>query len=169
MEILTLFCKKVVVSGEWEGFAIVPGGEKVNILQFAGDTLCFVDAFPSQVELILGILSWFEVTIGLKVNWNKNQIIPVGHVSNLLECVDILACQIESLPVKYLGLPLGVSGGSSTIWDPVIERLERKLASWKTKYLSFGGRVTLIKSTLSNLPIYFLSLFSIPNKVANQI
>jgi hypothetical protein len=32
-----------------------------------------------------------------------------------------------------------------------------------------GGRVTLIKSTLSNLPTYFLSLFSIPSSVASRI
>jgi hypothetical protein len=36
-------------------------------------------------------------------------------------------------------------------------------------YLSKGGRVTLIKSTLSNLPTYFLSLFPIPSSVANRI
>ena len=36
-------------------------------------------------------------------------------------------------------------------------------------YLSKGGRVTLIKSTLSNLPTYFLSLFPILASVANRI
>lgn len=36
-------------------------------------------------------------------------------------------------------------------------------------YLSKGGRVTLIKSKLSNLPIYFLSLFPIPIGVANRL
>ena len=36
-------------------------------------------------------------------------------------------------------------------------------------YLSKGGRVTLIKSTLSNLPTYFLSLFPIPASMANRI
>ena len=36
-------------------------------------------------------------------------------------------------------------------------------------YLYKGGRVTLIKSTLSNLPTYFLSLFLIPASVANRI
>jgi hypothetical protein len=36
-------------------------------------------------------------------------------------------------------------------------------------YLSKGGRVTLIKSTLSNLPTYLLSLFLIPVIVANHI
>ena len=36
-------------------------------------------------------------------------------------------------------------------------------------YLSKGGRVTLIKSTLSNLPTYFLSLFPTSAAMANQI
>jgi hypothetical protein len=36
-------------------------------------------------------------------------------------------------------------------------------------YLSKGGRVTLIKSTLSNLPTYFLSLLPIPSSVASHI
>jgi hypothetical protein len=36
-------------------------------------------------------------------------------------------------------------------------------------YLSKGARVTLIKSTLSNLPIYFPSCFPIQLSVANRI
>ena len=35
--------------------------------------------------------------------------------------------------------------------------------------LSKGGRVTLVKSTLSNLPTYLLSLFPIPTTVVNRI
>ena len=47
--------------------------------------------------------------------------------------------------------------------------MEQRLAGWKRLYLSKGGRVTLITSTLSNLPTYFLSLFPIPAFVANRI
>jgi hypothetical protein len=36
-------------------------------------------------------------------------------------------------------------------------------------YLSKGGRLTLIKSTLFNLPIYYMSLFPIPVGVANRL
>ena len=35
--------------------------------------------------------------------------------------------------------------------------------------MSKGGRLTLLKSTLSSLPTYFLSLFTIPTHVANKV
>jgi hypothetical protein len=47
--------------------------------------------------------------------------------------------------------------------------MEKRLAGWKRMYLSKGGRLTLIKSTLSNLPTYFLSLFPIPVTVARRL
>jgi hypothetical protein len=39
----------------------------------------------------------------------------------------------------------------------------------KCLYLSKGGRVTLIKSTLSSIPTYLLSLFPMPASVANRL
>ena len=44
--------------------------------------------------------------------------------------------------------------------------MEKKLSGWKRLYLSKGGRLTLLKCTLSGLPTYFLSLFTIPKAVA---
>ena len=80
-----------------------------------------------------------------------------------------LGCKQGTLPMKYLGLPLGAKFKDKTIWNPILEKMERRLAGWKRLYLSKGGRVTLIKSTLSNLPTDFLSLFPIPTAVANRI
>ena len=71
--------------------------------------------------------------------------------------------------MKYLGLPLGATFKDKTIWNPILEKMERRLAGWKRLYLSKGGRVTLIKSILSNLPTHFLTLFPILASVANQI
>jgi hypothetical protein len=45
--------------------------------------------------------------------------------------------------------------------------MERRLVGWKRMYLSKGGRLTLLKSKLSYLPTYLLSLFPIPVRVAN--
>jgi hypothetical protein len=75
----------------------------------------------------------------------------------------------SSLPLKYLGLSLGAHFKTESSWDGIVEKMERRLASWKRMYLSKGGRVTLIKSTFSTLSTYFLSLFPIPATVVNRI
>ena len=62
-------------------------------------------------------------------------------------------------------MPLGASHNSPSIWNTILE----KLAGWKKLYLSKGGRLILLKSTLSSLPTYFLSLFIILTHVANKI
>uniref|UniRef100_A0A2N9IL45 Reverse transcriptase zinc-binding domain-containing protein n=1 Tax=Fagus sylvatica TaxID=28930 RepID=A0A2N9IL45_FAGSY len=47
--------------------------------------------------------------------------------------------------------------------------MERCLAGWQRLYLSKGGRLTLLKSTLSSLPTHYLSLFTIPVSVAKSL
>ena len=71
--------------------------------------------------------------------------------------------------MKYLGLPLGAKWKDRAIWNPIIEKVERRLAGWKRLYLSKWGELTLIKSTLSNLSTYLLSLFTIPADIAYRI
>ena len=115
------------------------------------------------------VLIWFEAVLGLKINLGKFELVPVGAVHNIELLVAVLGYKQGSLTVKYLGLPLGEKFKDVTIWNPILEKMERKLASLKKLYISKGGRVTLIKSALSNLPTYFLSLFPIPASVANQI
>ena len=135
-------------------------------LLFADATLIFCEPNLEQILILRMILIWFEAVSGLKINLGKSELVPVGEVPNMLELVEILGCRVSSLPLKYLGLPLGASFKDKSIWNPILEKMERRLAGWKRLYLSKGGKVTLIKSTLSSLPTYFLSLF--PLKVKNH-
>lgn len=38
----------------------------------------------------------------------------------------------------------------------------KRLSSWRATYLSFAGKINLIKSVLSNLPVYYLLVFKCP-------
>jgi hypothetical protein len=46
------------------------------------------------------------------------------------------------------------------------ERIGKKLSSWKGKYLSVGGRLNLV---LSSLPMFMLSFFEISKGVLEKI
>ena len=72
-----------------------------------------------------------------------------------------MGCRVGKLPTSYLGLPLSASFKSLRVWDVVEERVRKRLSMWKRLYISKGGRLTLIKSTLSSLLIYFMSIFVI--------
>jgi hypothetical protein len=96
-------------------------------------------------------------------------LVPVGSLDDVDQLAGQLGCGTTDLPLKYLGLPLGASFKLKAMWRDLEDLMARRLAPWKRLYLSKGGRVALIKSTLSNLPTYLLSLFPIPTDVAKRI
>ena len=89
----------------------------------------------------------------------------MGDVENIEQLACELGCKAGIVPSTYVCLPLGTRQNSVRIWEGIEERFRRRLTAWKRKYISKGGRLTLIKSTLSNLPIYLLSLFRLPKGV----
>ena len=111
----------------------------------------------------------FDTMSGLKINLAKSEIIPIGSVINLEGLASELGCKMGSFPTSYLGLPLGAKHKALGVWDSIEERYRKRLAAWKTQYISKGGRITLICSTLSSLPIYYLSLFRMPQKVCVRL
>ena len=107
----------------------------------------------------------FELVSDLKINLQKNEVIPIGETVDVNRATFLFGCRVGKLPTSYLGLPLGALNKHCGVWDSIEERFKRKLVVWKKHYLSKGGRLVLLKSTLSNLLIYFMSLFVIPRKV----
>ena len=142
---------------------------QVTHLLFADDTLVMCDANINQMLFLCLILSWFEIISRLKINLDKSDLFPMGVVPNFEMLVDVLGCKQGSLPMKYLDLPLGAKWKDRAVWNPIIEKVERRLTGWKRLYLSKGGRLTLIKSTLSDLPTYLVSLFPILADMAYRI
>lgn len=47
--------------------------------------------------------------------------------------------------------------------------MSKKLAIWNKSYTSLGGRVTLIKVALENIPVYYMSMFKMACKVAEVL
>ena len=172
MEVLSRILKKTEEGGLIQGFHVGPNnhtGIHISHLLFVDDTILFCDASREQIFSIRLVLTCFQVFTGLKVNVGKSEIVPIGEVSNIQSLANILQCKVGSLIMIYLGMPLGSLYKTTTIWNPILERLEKKLSGWKRLYLSKGGRLTLLKSTISSLLTYYLYLFTIPKAVATRL
>ncbi|RVW76018.1 hypothetical protein CK203_055322 [Vitis vinifera] len=107
---------------------------------------------------------------GFRVNIDKSNLYGINldqnHLSRLALLLD---CKASDWPILYLGLPLGGNPTACGFWDPVIERISRRLDGWQKALLIFWCRITLLHSCLSHIPSYFLSLFKIPTLVAAKI
>ena len=172
IEVFNKMMKRAEGAGLLRGFRAAGrpgGGVGVSHLLFADDTILFCNANEEQILHIRMLLLCFQAVTGLKVNALKSEMVPIGEVPNVFVLAEILGCRVRSLPMTYLGIALGASHKSPTVWNPILEKFEHKLANWKKMYLSKGGRLTLLKSTVSSLPTYYLSLFTIPTHVANKI
>ena len=134
-------------------------GVLISHLLFANDTILFCDASRERLLSIRLALFCFQAFTGLKVNARKSEIVPIREVNNLEVLANILHCRVGSLLMKYLRMPLGTLFKIASIWNPILEKMEKKLLGWKRLYLSKDGRLTLLKSTLSSLPTYFFYLF----------
>lgn len=107
---------------------------------------------------------------GLKINFAKSSLCGMNirpeEVANL---VKIMGCKVDSLPIKYLGLPMGASPRRLKTWDPVIEKTQKRLVMWRSRFIASGGKLTLINSNTGNLPIYFMSLNKMSIAIAKKL
>ena len=138
MEAIGKMLDKAVLEGRLFGFNVgVSVGRSLMLshLLFVDDTIIFCDANINHMLILRLVLIWFEAVSGLKVNLGKSELVAVGAVPNMDLLMAILGCKQGFLPMKYLGLPLGAKFKDKSIWNPILEKMERKLASWKKLYL----------------------------------
>lgn len=48
---------------------------------------------------------------------------------------DLMSCEVGCFPSSYLGLPLGSSTKSISFWNPVVDKVKKRVASWKNAFL----------------------------------
>ena len=158
-------------AGLFHGYAV--GRENtlsLSDLQFADDTLIIGQKIWLNVRSIRVVLLILEQMSGLKVNFNKSMLTGVNiSKSWLSEAARVLHCRVGAFPFVYLGLPIGGDSGKLDFWRPIMTCIISRLSNWKSKFLSFGGRLILLKSVMSSILIYFLSFFKVPTYIISSI
>jgi hypothetical protein len=117
---------------------------------YADDMIVFLASVAGDLETAKLIFQMFQGASGLACNLNKCQLTPI-HCSEeqVAMAVNHFPCQVMSLPIRYLGIPLSVTKLPCSAWQSLIDSVADKLPTWKVKLLQKNGRTTLIRSTLA--------------------
>ena len=140
------------------------------LLQFANDTLFMCEDSFDSIFAIKAILRCFEIVSGLKDNFHKSKLTGI-KVDNfaMRTYAKTLNYNTMKLPFQYLGIEVGGNPRKKQLWDPVVKKVEAKLSSWRGRFLSMAGRICLLKSAFTAIPLFYLSIFKAPVAVCNKI
>ena len=154
----------------FEGLQVGGSGPKLTHLQFADDMVILCSAKEESMTSMARVLLCFHVMSGLRVNFNKSGLLclRISDASSA-RLANRLKCDILQLPFKYLGFPMGENMNRIAAWNPLVEHVQNRLATWKAVGLAKVGRLVLINAVLNSLPVYFMSLFRIPKAVIKRI
>jgi hypothetical protein len=168
---LNILMKLLVETHLFTGYSI---GEVnpvvVSHLQVADDTLLVGTKSWANVRVLRANLIIFEAMLGLKVNFHKSLLVGVNIAPSWLnEVASVLNCKVGKVHFLYLGLHIGGNPQRLCFWDPIVNRIKSRLSGWTSRFLSFGGRLVLLKSVLTSLPVYALSFFKAPSGIISFI
>ena len=121
------------------------------------------------MRALRAVLTLFAEMSSLKVNFNKTLLVGINIGDSWLsEAASILNCKVAKIPFLYLGLSIGGDPRRLAFWEPMLSTIKSKLSGWQSHFLSFGGRLVLLKSFLTSLPVYALSFFKAPSGIISS-
>jgi hypothetical protein len=140
-----------------------------TILQYADDTLIFLEGDVRQLFFLKSLLNSFAESTGLKVNYNKSLMVPINNEDDKFDILaNTFGCSKGSLPFTYPGLPLSLTKPTVADFWPLVNRCERHLSSISS-FLSQAGRLQLINAVFSALLTFAMCTYLLPKTVIKQI
>jgi hypothetical protein len=106
-EALSVMLTKASEAGHIAGVVphLIPGG--ISHLQYADDTLIFVQYNEQHISNLKFLLMCFEEMSRLKINYHKSEVMFMGQSPVIMQRVaDMLNCKLGEFSFVYLGLPI---------------------------------------------------------------
>nr|GEV81005.1 RNA-directed DNA polymerase, eukaryota, reverse transcriptase zinc-binding domain protein [Tanacetum cinerariifolium] len=153
------------------GSVLVNGSPTLEFQFHKGLKQVFIDEWSNNnIQTLLSVLRCFYLASDFKINLHKSKLMGICVSSNVVAvATSLIGCSILTAPFNYLGLKVGSNMSRITSWDDVISKVSLRLSKWKRKLLSIDGRLSLLKSVLTSIPLYHMSLFKVPIDVLNHL
>jgi hypothetical protein len=168
MEVLHALIRK---SDQWslfQGFGWIWILHRASL--YADDLVMFITPSTADLNQTRCIFMTFEGASGLGCNLAKCQFGLIRcDEDQLIAATMILPCQVMEFPMKYLGIPLSTTKLLKCVWQLLLDKVADKLPLWKGQLLQCTGRLTLIRTTLSAIPMFTAISLELPHWVIKTL
>jgi ribonuclease HI len=132
--------------------------------------LC-AEASASCCHIIATVLADFCSHSGQKINLAKSKAFFSPNVTPHMRhhLCDILGVSSTPDLGKYLRFPLRIHGRNARDFRFIVEKVQAKLSTWKSKLLSPAGRVVLIQAVTSSIPAYYMQNAALPSSICSEL
>lgn len=156
---------------QWRPIRVSRGGPMISHLFFADDLLLFVEASCNQMRVIKDCLDKFCMFSGAKVSVEKTRLFCSKNINHNVknDISSVSGFTLIGDLGKYLGVPLHHKRVTHHSYHFVLEKVKRRLSSWKIKKLSLAERATLVQSVLNTIPLYYMQTTLMPMKICDDI
>lgn len=171
MERLSHLINIAIAEKHWKPIKISRHGPKMSHVLLVDDIILVTEASGAQMHTIMHVLDHFYSSSGIKVSASKSKLFVSKNVgrATVEDLQRISGFKATSNLGSYLGMPVLHSKVSASIFTPLLDKVNSRLASWKGKFLSFAGRITLASSVLLSIPIYSMATIVLPKKICDGI
>jgi hypothetical protein len=160
-----MMIKKAKHEGLINGLVTHLVDEGVSILQYADDTILLLEDSLENTRNMKFILCLFEQVSGLKINFHNSEFFCLGDArERSQQYSEIFTRPIAKLPMKFIGMPIDERKLAVSKWDPIAEKMGKKLSGWKGNMLSAGDILTLVNACLSGITLYMLAFLEAPKR-----
>ncbi|XP_027156634.1 uncharacterized protein LOC113758125 [Coffea eugenioides] len=143
----------------------------VTHLAYADGVIIFCSGVKCTLQRVLRVLEAYCNVSGQQLNLQKSCFIAHDALTQSWTRVisQVTGFQARSLLLKYLGCSLYSGRRRRCFFSGICTSVAKRIFSWKEKLLSPRGRLVLIKSVLSSLPIHILAASAPPKGVLSTL
>jgi exonuclease III len=142
------------------------GKEKICLLQYADDTVLFLDGSEKSLKSALDLLFQFSKYSGLKPNISKTKAIWIGSKTNSTDTLNNdFGLQWTVEPFSILGViyTADLHNIEQLNFDDRLSNIQKEITHWSKRNITPIGKITVIKSLLLSKITHLLLSLPRPN------